>query len=310
VEEVVLCFDSDEAGQNAAVRSLDHLLGSGIAVRVALVPPPHDPDSFIKAEGGEAFKQLITKAEGFFDYYLNRLCRLENVSTDRGRLAVLRGMAEAVNKTGNGVLIDKYAQKTALRLGVKPESVRTEFAKLARTAARRVEPEYEELPSEDEELPPPSQAEFWLLKLLLLDDELPAWALNRLNPEWVRHPLVRQIVSRRLSLEEQAAWHGVAALLDDLPDENARSLVTEVTTDSRPIPNPLQQVKDIVIRLRNQAIDQELADSLRQMNQQDITQEQAHAFLNRQQELRRQKKRPIDEPAQPPRQHPEEDHQE
>ena len=38
VEEVVLCFDSDEAGQNAAVRSLDHLLASGLAVRVAVVP--------------------------------------------------------------------------------------------------------------------------------------------------------------------------------------------------------------------------------------------------------------------------------
>ncbi|MGA8490099.1 MAG: DNA primase, partial [Terriglobales bacterium] len=40
-DEVVLCFDSDEAGQNAAVRSLDHLLASGLAVRVAIVPAPH-----------------------------------------------------------------------------------------------------------------------------------------------------------------------------------------------------------------------------------------------------------------------------
>ncbi|HLX95698.1 MAG TPA: DNA primase, partial [Verrucomicrobiae bacterium] len=42
VNEVVLCFDSDEAGQSAAVRSLDHLLASGLAVRVAVVPAPHD----------------------------------------------------------------------------------------------------------------------------------------------------------------------------------------------------------------------------------------------------------------------------
>ncbi|MEI2727264.1 MAG: DNA primase [Verrucomicrobiota bacterium] len=38
VDEVVLCFDSDNAGQNAAVRSLDSLLASGLAVRVAVVP--------------------------------------------------------------------------------------------------------------------------------------------------------------------------------------------------------------------------------------------------------------------------------
>src|SRR5450759_2261065 len=106
VDEVVLCFDSDEAGQNAAVRSLDHLLESGLAVRVAVVPAPHDPDSFIKASGGEAFRQLVENAEGFFDYYLNRLCKLNDANSDKGRNAILRGMAEAVHKTGNLVLID------------------------------------------------------------------------------------------------------------------------------------------------------------------------------------------------------------
>src|SRR5882724_8566165 len=130
VEEVVLCFDSDDAGQNAAVRALDHLLASGLAVRVAVIPAPHDPDSLVKASGGAAFQELIAKAEGFFDYYLKRLCATNDLTTDKGRLAVLSDMAAAVHKTGNVVLVDKYAQKTALRLGVSPEAVRAEFKKL------------------------------------------------------------------------------------------------------------------------------------------------------------------------------------
>src|SRR5690242_14442482 len=93
VEEVVLCFDSDEAGQNAAVRALDHLLASGLAVRVAVVPAPHDPDSLIKTSGGAAFKQLVERAEGFFDYYLQRLCATHDLTADKGRLGVLRAMA-------------------------------------------------------------------------------------------------------------------------------------------------------------------------------------------------------------------------
>ncbi|MEI9963077.1 MAG: toprim domain-containing protein [Limisphaerales bacterium] len=132
VDEVVLCFDSDEAGQNAVVRSLDHLLASGLAVRVAVVPAPHDPDSFIKANGGEAFRKLVESADGFFDYYLNRLCAQNDTNTDKGRLAVLHDMVEAVRKTGSAVLVDKYAQKTALRLGVSAESVRAEFKKNSR----------------------------------------------------------------------------------------------------------------------------------------------------------------------------------
>src|SRR6266446_245333 len=81
-DEAVLCFDSDEAGQSAAVRALDSLLASGLAIRVALVPPPHDPDSFIKEFGGAAFKELIGRAEGFFDYFLGRLCAIHDVTTD------------------------------------------------------------------------------------------------------------------------------------------------------------------------------------------------------------------------------------
>src|SRR5882762_3562695 len=175
VEEVVLCFDSDEAGQNAAVRSLDHLLASGLAVRVAVVPSPHDPDSFIKASGAEAFKGLIERAEGFFDFYLNRLCATNEVTTDKGRLAVLRGMAEAVHKTANVVLIDKYAQKTALRLGVAPDAVRLEFRKYARS--NKYEPRSDEQESQQTApAEPPSALETWLLKIVLLHDDLLDWS--------------------------------------------------------------------------------------------------------------------------------------
>lgn len=130
-DEVVLCFDSDNAGQKAAIRSLDILLASGLAIRVATVPAPHDPDSFIKAHGGPAFDQLIAHAEGFFDYYLNRLCVTHDLATDKGRTAVFKAMAEATQKTSDAVTVDKYAQKTAARLGVAPESMRAEFKKIA-----------------------------------------------------------------------------------------------------------------------------------------------------------------------------------
>src|SRR5208283_173382 len=205
VDEVVLCFDSDEAGQNAAVRSLDHLLASGLAVRVAVVPAPHDPDSFIKANGGEAFRRLVENAEGFFDYYLNRLCKLDDTNTDKGRNAILRGMAEAVHKTGNVVLIDKYAQKTALQLGVSPEAVRVEFKKISPTKATPVEPEDQPVAAEPGS-PRPSDREFWLLKLLFLHDESVSQAAVFLDPNWISHPLVRRIVEKRLAAQTNETW--------------------------------------------------------------------------------------------------------
>jgi DNA primase len=247
VEEVVLCFDSDEAGQNAAVRSLDHLLASGLAVRVAVVPAPHDPDSFIKANGGAAFRKLVENADGFFDYYLNRLCKQEDVGTDRGRNAVLRGMAEAVHKTGNSVLIDTYAQKTALHLGVSPEAVRAEFKKIPTTKTTALENETEVVSFEAEKTFP-SQQEFWLIQILLTNDALIDFASSHLNINWITDDRVRKILQLRFADHKDGSWVGVPSLLDRL-DNDEGSLITEAVSKPGKISDPLKLLEDIVKKI-------------------------------------------------------------
>ncbi len=291
VEEVVLCFDSDAAGHNAAVRVLDSLLVSGLAIRVATIPLPHDPDSYIKEFGGPAFQKLIERAEGFFDYYLNQLCTTHDLTTDKGRLAILKSMGEAVLKTNNAVLVDNYAQKTALRLAVAPESVRAEFKKVSRPTMASAQPE--EIQAVDEKTPRPSLQEFWLLKLLLLSDEHIEWVVAHLNLDWISHPVVRQVVSMRMLAHRNRNWQGVAVLLAGLEGEAARSLVTEASTDERPVPNLEQQLKDILLRLRNQFIDRQLTALTQRANQPGLSEAEQHESLRRQQELRQSKQRPL-----------------
>ena len=129
VEEVVLCFDSDEAGQNAAVRVARQSAGSGLAVRVAMVPAPHDPDSFIKAIRRRRLPGTHQQGGGLFRLLPESPLRHQRCQDGQRPSAVVRAMAEAVHKTGNVVLLDKYAQKTALRLGVSPDAMRAEFKK-------------------------------------------------------------------------------------------------------------------------------------------------------------------------------------
>jgi DNA primase len=296
VDEVVLCFDSDEAGQNAAVRSLDHLLASGIAVRVGIVPAPHDPDSFIKANGGEAFRKLIEEADGFFDYYLKRLCATNDTSTDKGRQAVLKAMAEAVHKTGNGVLIDKYAQKTALRLAVSSDAVRAEFKKLGRGKSPTAEP-VGEASEEIQEAERPSAHEFWLLKLIFLNEDLAGWCALNIKPEWIQHSLARQIFSKRIEAQQKETWTNLAAFLDECESQEMRSLITEAATEERPIPNPKQQLADVALRLRNQFIDRQLMALIHRANQPEVEETARIEMLRQQQELREMKRQPMQPPA-------------
>jgi len=295
-DEVVLCFDSDEAGQNAIVRSLDHLLASGLAVRVAVVPRPHDPDSFIKANGAEVFRKLIEGAEGFFDYYLNRLCATNDAATDKGRQAILQGMAEAVYKTGNNVLIDKFAQKTALRLGVSVEAVRTDFKKLSRAKPTATQPT-EEIPEAETEMERPSTIEFWLLKLIFLNEDLMDWCAINLQPEWIQHALVRKIFAKRIEGHRAGTWSTLGAFLGECDSPEMRNLVTESATEDRPLPNPKQQLMDVATRLRNQFLERQQAVLMHRANQPDLTDEQRVELLRQQQELRELKRRPLPMPA-------------
>jgi len=292
-DEVVLCFDADNAGQNATVRSLDALLAAGLAIRVATVPAPHDPDSFIKERGGPAFAELIARAEGFFDYYLARLCVLNDVHTDKGRAAVQRAMAEAVWKTNDQVTLQSYAQKTAGRLGVSPGAVLAEFKKGAPNATA-VRPDEAATESEPAAAVRPSAQEFWLLRLLLLHDDLVALSAAHLDPEWLAHADVKHILTVRLAAHREGRWTRLAAMLDELGDDASRSLAAEsVAESSDKIVNAEQQLMDVLVRVRNAALDRRMAGLTQQLNQPGVDVQAQLAILQDQQELRRQKQQPL-----------------
>ena len=295
--EVVLCFDSDNAGQNAIVRSLDHLLAAELAVRVAVVPAPHDPDSFIKAHGGETFRQLVESAEGFFDYLLKRLLATNDTTSDKGRLTVLRGMAEALHKTGNSVLLDTHAQKTALRLGVAVDAVRKEFAKVKPQTAmvRNDEPDDAILAGEAEAETPsrPSNLELHLLKILLLHEELVGWTALHLDANWIGHPLIRQTVDARLIACEEGTWHSLAEFLDGCESALQRSFITEAVADERKMPNPETQLVDVTLKLRNQFFDQQVAVLTQKIGSPETGDVQKMEFLHEQQRLKQLKRSPL-----------------
>jgi DNA primase len=226
---------------------------------------------------------------------LNRLCAQNDPATDKGRNAILRGMAEAVHKTGNNVLVDKYAQKTALRLGVSPEAVRAEFAKVRspESGVRSLENEDSASIEPESEMPRPSDKEFWLLKLLLLHDDLAGWVALHLDANWISHPLVRQIVEKRLAAQTNESWKNLAAFLDECESPEMRSLVTEAVAEDRKLPNPDRQLTDVVTSLRNQFLDRQIAASIQHASQPETSETDRMELLRQQQELRQQKRAPL-----------------
>jgi hypothetical protein len=205
-------------------------------------------------------------------------------------------MAEAVHKTGNVVLVDKYAQKTALRLGVSPEAVRAEFSKfkVQGSGFKVQESESDEPIMEPEtETSRPNPQEFWLLKLLLLHDDLVGWAALHLDENWISHPLARQIVEKRLAAQTNESWKNLAAFLDECETPEMRSLVTEAVAEDRKLPNPDQQLADVTLKLRNQFLDRQIVASIQRASQPETSEADRMELLRQQQELRQQKRAPL-----------------
>ncbi|MGN6385978.1 MAG: DNA primase [Verrucomicrobiota bacterium] len=293
VSEVVLCFDSDEAGQKAAVRALDDVLGSGMAVRVATIPAPDDPDSFIKKNGAEAFQELIRTADGFFDYYLNRLCQLNNIATDRGQKQVISSMAEAVQKANDPALLDKYAQKTAARLGLSALNAARLFKSAQKVQSYAPEPFVPDAIPDDGSWRPNTH-EYWFLKILLLEDERLELARAHLNPDWIQNQCVREVLEYRLRLNGVEQPLEPAAILDFLREApRSRTLVTEALAEDRAIPNTEQQLLDLLTTLRNGYIDREIARVDQRMASPGIEAEESIQLLRHRTDLKNLKRSAI-----------------
>ncbi|WP_386780925.1 DNA primase [Luteolibacter ambystomatis] len=91
---VVLCFDADNAGFNAAAKSFRELIIEGINVRVVELPKGDDPDSFLKAHGADAFRELIANARPFFDFKIDRATASGAMANAEQRAIIARECAE------------------------------------------------------------------------------------------------------------------------------------------------------------------------------------------------------------------------
>src|SRR3989454_1698133 len=118
VDEVVLCFDADAAGQKAAERSLDALLANDLIVRVSEMPIGEDPDSLVRREGKEAFESRVAGARDFFDYWIEHAAGRVDLTSLGARMQLARSLAETVSRVHDPLMRGEVVIKVSARLGV------------------------------------------------------------------------------------------------------------------------------------------------------------------------------------------------
>jgi len=132
VNEVVLCFDADAAGQKAAERSLDALLQNDLVIRVAEMPAGEDPDSLVRNKGREEFEKQVRGAQDFFDYWIERETGKRDLNSLGEKMQLARTLAETISRVHDPFLRGQIVSKSSARLRVSAK----EFERLLSSAKR------------------------------------------------------------------------------------------------------------------------------------------------------------------------------
>jgi DNA primase len=250
-DEVIALFDADAAGQKASARLEEMVtdtmdlanLGWSVArtggferpgyfaIKVALLPEGHDPDSLLRAEGAAALAARLDEARPLLSFVLDQALGDEDLATSRGRATAHARVSLLLSKVSSAEEATSLAREAARRLGVDATQLWIEAQQLqgARARGRRAgspagSPESQPAAS----FPAPNLAERDLVAFLLHVAEARAELFPILEDADVSHPGLRALLTalRRASGPPEA-------LMSELDGEAERSLLASLLMDER-----------------------------------------------------------------------------
>ena len=126
VDRVVFCFDGDAAGRKAAWRALENTLESlpdNKTIAFAFLPEPEDPDSFIRAQGKDTFRRLMTQATPLSDFLLRELGTRCDLTTSEGKANLVVESKPLLNRLAAPVLRLQLVNRLAEASGLEKREV-------------------------------------------------------------------------------------------------------------------------------------------------------------------------------------------
>ena len=165
-DEIVYCFDGDNAGRRAAWRALENSLGQladGKQVRFLFLPQGEDPDTYVRQHGKENFEKLLDEAIPLSQFMMNELSSRVDRSTFEGRTRLLQDAKPLIKEIAAPMLSLMLRKQLAELAGFTQQELDREFDIKAQPAAHAM--------TTPPRRPPPTQRSIvqTVIELLVLD---------------------------------------------------------------------------------------------------------------------------------------------
>ncbi|MCA0992905.1 DNA primase [Guptibacillus hwajinpoensis] len=128
-ESVVICYDSDKAGTNAATRAADELMEAGCYVRIAKMPGGLDPDDYIRTYGAERFeKDVIGAAPTVMAFKMEVFRSGKNLSDEGERIRYIEEVLKEISRLPNAVERDHYLRQLAEEFSLSLDALKQQVS--------------------------------------------------------------------------------------------------------------------------------------------------------------------------------------
>jgi DNA primase len=240
--KVVLSYDPDAAGQGAAARSCELLVAEGFDVNVVVLDQGEDPDTFIRRNGSERYRERLRGSRPYLEYLLDQAAAGLDFGQDDSRRQFLGKMLTVAARIPDAAARDQFADRIAHKARITEEVVRAEIRKAA--VGRRTALTTRELPAFGRM----KDAEKALIWGLIHDTTVALGAMAELDDEDLAPLAGREIFEMARTLHDQPPELLPSALLQRLSTLNAQ-LVTSIAAQSNP-PAPAVECARAIKRLR------------------------------------------------------------
>ncbi|MBQ4105556.1 MAG: DNA primase [Clostridia bacterium] len=132
-DEVIICYDADEAGQKATTRAISILRSAGLGIRIITVPDGKDPDEFIRNKGDKgpaAFKNILDNSGNDVEYRLYKLKSQFDLSRPDTKAQYMTEALKVISTLDSSVEQDIYVSKLSAEIGIEKSAVQHDLKKL------------------------------------------------------------------------------------------------------------------------------------------------------------------------------------
>lgn len=255
--KAVLCYDGDEAGQKAAVKTGLILAPQGISCHVLKLPVREDPDSFIRQAGAEAFQMKINEAPDFMSH-LESLIKPFSLSAARRSDAVKR-ILDQLGSFTDPVTEEMFLSDLGRIFGTDMAVLKHQ---LSRTGARDKEDAMYVGPVKKEKhfANKSEAAQYQLIQLLVNtpDRSIRAAALRVLKEDLFTHDFFRKVYKHILPVLRKQMQISSSSLAEAVKDETIQRFIFRLIMEGNPFREPKKTFLDCLARLGEQKIRDQL----------------------------------------------------